>query len=176
MFSKRGAVLLLILLAGASAARAQGTVPCGPFTRVPPAEPMPRSAAAPVHRFEIINRAVKTQPHRVLFLGDLLTERFETDAPEVWRANMAPRGVLNAGVSGDRTEHLLWRLQHGNLAAPPPALAIVLIGTNDLTNGGNPRPAEIVFLASQQFRSLLPAPCSLLSAPKLDSATVVPDS
>ncbi len=46
---------------------------------------------------------------------------------------MVPRGVLNAGVSGDRTEHLLWRLQHGNLAGPPPAAVVVLIGTNDLT-------------------------------------------
>src|SRR5678816_3254322 len=91
-----------------------------------------------------IRDRVRTIPHRVLFLGDSITERFETDAPEVWRAHMAPRLVLNAGVSGDRTEHLLWRLQHGNLAGPPPAVAIVLIGTNDLTNGGNSRPAEVV--------------------------------
>jgi lysophospholipase L1-like esterase len=52
--------------------------------------------------------------------------------------------VLDAGVSGDRTEHLLWRMQHGNLAGPPPKGAIVLIGTNDLTNGGNPRSPELI--------------------------------
>jgi lysophospholipase L1-like esterase len=78
----------------------------------------------------------------VLFLGDSLTERFPHDAPLVWREHMQPRGVLNAGVSGDRTENLLWRLHNGNLAGPPPALIILLIGTNDLTYGGRPRPPE----------------------------------
>src|SRR5262249_19324394 len=38
---------------------------------------------------------------------------------------------LNAGLSGDRTDHLLWRLQHGNLARPPPKAVGLLIGTND---------------------------------------------
>jgi beta-glucosidase len=92
----------------------------------------------------VIKRAVRSQPYRVLFLGDSLTERFPEDAAQVWREHMAPRLVLNAGVSGDRTEHLLWRLQHGNLDGPAPAVAVVLIGTNDLTNGSNPRPAELV--------------------------------
>jgi lysophospholipase L1-like esterase len=108
------------------------------------AVPAPRSAWWPVERFKLINRLVKTQPHRMLFLGDSLADRFEHDAPDVWRQHMAPRGVFNAGVSGDRTEHLLWRLQHGNLAGPPPAGVVVLIGTNDLTNGGEGRPPEMI--------------------------------
>jgi hypothetical protein len=32
---------------------------------------------------------------------------------------LASRGALNAGVSGDRTDNLLWRLQNGNLDRPP---------------------------------------------------------
>jgi lysophospholipase L1-like esterase len=35
----------------------------------------------------------------------------------------------------------LWRLQHGNLAGPPPAAAIMLIGTNDLGHGRPPEQA-----------------------------------
>src|SRR4029079_15376803 len=53
---------------------------------------------------------------------------------------------------GDRTEHLLWRLKHGNLAGPPPSGFIVLIGTNDLTNGGRGRPPE---LAAEGIRANL---------------------
>jgi lysophospholipase L1-like esterase len=133
-------VSLLALIWGQSAVRAQDTWRCGPFTEDVLAAPEPREASWPVHRFEKITAAVKAQPHRVLFLGDSITERFPTDAPEVWRDHMEPRGVLNAGVSGDRTEHLLWRLEHGNLDGPPPAAVVVLIGTNDLGHG---RPPEI---------------------------------
>lgn len=114
---------------------------CGRFTTAPIAAPAPRVARRPVARFAAINAAVKTSPYRALFLGDSLTQGFDGKA---WREHMAPRGVLNAGVSGDRTEHLLWRLKHGNLDGPPPRGVIVLIGTNDLTSGGHPRTPEIV--------------------------------
>ena len=51
----------------------------------------------------------------MLIFGDSLTEGWDAT---VWERSLAPRGALNAGVSGDRTDHLLWRLQHGNLAGP----------------------------------------------------------
>jgi beta-glucosidase len=127
--------LLLAIVAAGNAASAQ-TLRCGPFVHEPIAEPAPRIAASALARFEHIKREVRQRPYRVLFLGDSLTERFNRT---VWREDMAPRGVLNAGVNGDRTENLLWRLQHGNLDGPPPAGLVVLIGTNDLTNGGHPR-------------------------------------
>jgi lysophospholipase L1-like esterase len=145
MIRAAGAVLLAVLSLGtASPARTQTVVLCERFTEQPLAAPAPREAAWPRRRFEKINAAVRSEPYRVLFFGDSITERFETDAPEVWRRHMEWRRVLNAGVSGDRSEHLLWRLQHGNLAGPQPPGAVVLIGTNDLTNGGNPRPPELV--------------------------------
>jgi lysophospholipase L1-like esterase len=123
---------------------AQTPLRCGPFTQVTLAAPEPREARWPVQRFETIKAALKTERYRVLFLGDSITERFPTDAPEVWHDHMAPRGVFNAGVSGDRTEHLLWRLQHGNLDGPPPPGVVMLIGTNDLTIGGEGRPPDVV--------------------------------
>ena len=131
----------LALLGFTATAQAQAPLRCGPFTSDVLAAPEPREVASARQRFEQIKAAVKTQPYRVLFLGDSLTERFD---PQVWHSDMAPRGVLNSGVNGDRTEHLLWRLQHGNLDGPPPAAVVVLIGTNDLTNGGEGRPAEQV--------------------------------
>ena len=116
-------------------APAHAQVACAPFTAQPLPAPAPRRAWWPVHRFGEINKWVKTRPYRVLFFGDSITEDFDK---EVWRANLAPRGVFNAGVSGDNTEHLLWRLQHGNLAGPPPRGVILLIGTNDLGHGRSP--------------------------------------
>jgi lysophospholipase L1-like esterase len=98
--------------------------------------PTPRQNGHARARFEQINTAVKGQPHRVLFLGDSLTEGFDH---EVWEQHMAPRGVLNAGIGGDRTDHLRWRLEHGNLDGPPPQAVVLLIGTNDL---GYEKPTE----------------------------------
>ena len=134
-------VSLLAVLCGPISAHPQSTLRCGAFTSDVLAAPAPREAPSAVQRFESIKTAVKTQPHLVLFLGDSLTERFDN---EVWREHMMPRGVLNAGVNGDRTEHLIWRLAHGNLAGPAPAGVVLLIGTNDLTNGGHGRMPEIV--------------------------------
>jgi lysophospholipase L1-like esterase len=122
---------LLALLLGFCPApgEAQSLLNCGPFTQEPPTPPRPRENGHAREQFEQINAAVKTQPHRVLFLGDSLTEHFDRG---VWQDHMAPRGVLNAGISGDRTDHLRWRLEHGNLDGPPPQAVVLLIGTNDL--------------------------------------------
>ena len=128
-----------LLLASSGIAEAQ--LACQHFTQEPAAAPAARTAQSAVRRFELINAEVKSVKHRILYLGDSLTERWNAEA---WREHMEPRGVLNAGVNGDRTEHLLWRLEHGNLAGPPPAGVILLIGTNDLTNGGRGRAPEEV--------------------------------
>ena len=131
---------------------AQAQVRCGSFTSEPLDPPEPRTAAEPVATFEHINTAVKTQPYRALFIGDSITERWQLPvwgAKPVWDANMAPRGVLNAGVSGDRTEHVLWRLDHGNLDGPPPKGVVLMIGTNDLGHGRSPE------LAAQGIRAIL---------------------
>ena len=133
----------LALLWGAPIAAAQTPLPCAKFTSEALPRPTPRVAAWPAKRFETINAQVRDAPQRVLFLGDSLTERFPHDAPQAWRRYIEPHRVLNAGVSGDRTETLLWRLQNGNLDGPPPALVVILIGTNDLAYDGPPRSPEL---------------------------------
>lgn len=74
----------------------------------------------------------------IVFLGDSITQGWEKEGKEVWEKQFARRGAVNFGIGGDRTEHLAWRVDHGNLdglAAPKegaaPKLAIVMIGTNN---------------------------------------------
>jgi lysophospholipase L1-like esterase len=110
-------------------------VRCGPFTHEELPAPVPSPYASAVERGKSINHAVKSKPYSILFLGDSLTEGWDA---AVWEQHLAPRGALNAGVSGDRTDHLLWRLQNGNLAGPPPDALVLLIGTNDLAYGRSP--------------------------------------
>jgi lysophospholipase L1-like esterase len=137
--ARRSALIRLLAVLAIAAlptsAQPQSALRCGAFTQEALPEPAPRENAHARERFERIKAAVKNQPYEVLFLGDSLTERFDE---QVWQAHMTPRGVLNAGVSGDRTEHLLWRLTHGNLDGPTPRGVVLLIGTNDLGHGRSP--------------------------------------
>lgn len=73
----------------------------------------------------------------LLLIGDSITQNYEKAAPpdedfqSTWQQFYGARGALNLGFSGDGTEHLLWRLQHGEVDGLQPKLAVVLIGTND---------------------------------------------
>lgn len=108
---------------------------CGPFATEPTAAPTARDDPNFVARMAAINQAVK-QPYNALFLGDSLTQRWTSD---IWQKDFAPLGVVNAGIDGDRTEHLLWRLDHGNLDGVSPKVVVILIGTNDLGHGREPQ-------------------------------------
>ena len=39
---------------------------------------------------------------------------------QLWEETIKPLNALNAGISGDRTEHVLWRLQNGLLKHATP--------------------------------------------------------
>ena len=131
-----GALLALIFAAAsAGLARAANSPPCPQFTRDGPPQPAARSDPHGLQRLESINQAVKSVSHSVLFLGNSLTEGWD---PESWATSFAPGDILNAGISGDFTDHILWRLEHGNLDGPPPRAVILLIGTNDLAAHRSP--------------------------------------
>lgn len=67
----------------------------------------------------------------LLFVGDSITQGWEGGGKEVWEEYYADRQALNLGFSGDRTEHVLWRLTRGSLGNVKPKVAVVMIGTNN---------------------------------------------
>ena len=89
----------------------------------------------------------------VLFLGDSITDgwrRLERGGGKaVWDQAFAPLRAANFGISGDRTQHVLWRLQNGELNGIKPKAIVLMIGTNNTgfeRDGKTPRntPAETV--------------------------------
>ncbi len=59
-------------------------------------------------------------------------------APDVWNRTFAGWSVENLGFGWDRTENVLWRINHGELNGISPKLIIILIGTNNSgINGAN---------------------------------------
>jgi lysophospholipase L1-like esterase len=93
--------------------------------------PMPRDGGW-IQRHEQFNNRAKQGDVDLIFLGDSITQGWEgKDAQEVWQKYYGDRKAMNAGIGGDRTQHVLWRLENGNIAGIKPKLAVIMIGTNN---------------------------------------------
>ena len=83
-------------------------------------------------RFIQKNQVVKNGDIDLVFLGDSITEGWETGAgKDIWEKYYSKRKSLNLGFGGDRTEHVIWRLQNGNFDGINPKLVVLMIGTNN---------------------------------------------
>jgi len=71
------------------------------------------------------------EPLELLFLGDSITHAWEVEGEEYWQQHFAHPKAFNLGFAGDRTEHLLWRIQNGEVANLSPEWIVLLIGTNN---------------------------------------------
>jgi lysophospholipase L1-like esterase len=78
----------------------------------------------------------------VLFLGDSITDQWPQVGEWSW-LKLAHYNPANFGIGGDRTEHLLWRLEHGELQGIAPKLVVLLIGTNNIGHVHDERPEWI---------------------------------
>jgi lysophospholipase L1-like esterase len=67
----------------------------------------------------------------ILFLGDSITDFWRNRGSNVWNKYYAPRHAANFGISGDRTQHLLWRMDNGELDGIKPRVVVLMIGTNN---------------------------------------------
>jgi lysophospholipase L1-like esterase len=67
----------------------------------------------------------------LVFLGDSITDRWPRVGEGSW-LKLAPYKPANFGVEGDCTEHLLWRLEQGELDGIAPKVVVVLIGSNNV--------------------------------------------
>lgn len=107
-------------------------------------------------RHESMNKRVAQGNVDMLLIGDSITHGWEGDGKKVWAEYYAPRNAVNLGIGGDRTQHVLWRLDNGNIDGISPKLAMLMIGTN---NAGANSPEEIadgVKAIVEKLRTKLP--------------------
>ncbi len=111
------------------------------------AEEKQHSAVSSAHRHSwwtlrnnAVNERVKKGNVDLLFIGDSITHSWESGGKKYWDQYYARRNAVNMGFSGDRTQHVLWRLDHGHLEGISPKLAVLMIGTNN--SNGNDNTAE----------------------------------
>ncbi len=138
LFAMRRPTSLLLLLMTASV-----------LAQDPPTPPPPPRGVLPVpkeggwmKRHEEFVATAKKGPIPVLFLGDSITEGwYRKDIRKIWDERFAPLSAANFGISGDRTQHLLWRLQNGEFDGQTPKVAVLLIGINNIGQK-DPEPPE----------------------------------
>ncbi|HRH96243.1 MAG TPA: platelet-activating factor acetylhydrolase IB subunit [Prosthecobacter sp.] len=99
--------------------------------------PKPREGGW-VKRHESFNEISQKGEAQLVFLGDSITQGWEGNGKEVWAKFWAPLKAANFGISADRTEHVIWRLQNGNFDGIKPKLVVLMIGTNNTGHQGRP--------------------------------------
>ena len=146
-----------------------------PAAANPAIQPAPRDAAW-IKRHEGFVAEAARGGVDVLFLGDSITDGWRRPGPNggkaVWDRELAPLRAANFGIGGDRTQHVLWRIEQGTLEGLRPRVVVLMIGTNNTgfeRDGTTPRntPAETVAGVSAivtQLRRRLPEARVLLLA------------
>ena len=84
----------------------------------------------------------------LLLLGDSITDWWPKQGEWSW-LHLAGYEPANFGVAGDRTEHLLWRITHGELDTINPKVAVLLIGTNNIGNFEDEEPVWVANAINQ---------------------------
>ncbi len=166
-------ILVIAALFSASSAFAQTNAPAAPASangsvtpvKLPPQAPdvaavKMRPDGQPDAEFlkhhESLVAIAKQGKAELVFLGDSITAGWESQKP-IWDKAFGPYKPTNFGISGDRTQHVLWRIENGELEGFKPKVAVVMIGTNnlgaDLAEGIAKGIAEIVKTIRQKSPS-----------------------
>ena len=64
-----------------------------------------------------------------------MTQGWENADKEVWTSYYSGRHAANVGMSSDHAQHVLWRIEQGNLERIQPKAVILMIGTNNAYAG-----------------------------------------
>lgn len=151
--------------------------------------PEPRTDSYWIKHHEANLAAARKGGIEILFMGDSITDFWQVDdvsrgGKPVWDRNFAPRHAANFGISADRTQHVLWRMAHGELDGIAPKAVVLMIGTNNtglerdnVTPRNTPaQTVEGVKAVVREFRQRLPQAKILLLAifPRADNRVSPP--
>jgi beta-glucosidase len=75
--------------------------------------PVPQTDEWWMPRHERVLERVAEGNVDLIMIGDSITHGWEEDSEALWDQYYAPRNAVNMGFSGDRTQHVLWRIADG---------------------------------------------------------------
>jgi len=116
-------------------------------------------------QFAEILQGVKKQKIDLAFEGDSITAGWRGGGHDVFTSRYSALNAYSFGIGGDRTEHVLWRLQQGELDGLSPKLIVLMIGTNNISAGNTPQQvAEGIAAIVKDMRTRCPSSHILLLA------------
>jgi len=118
-------------------------------------KPVPRDGNW-MKRHDSFNERVKKGNVDLIFIGDSITQGWEGAGKEAWAKHYGSRNAVNLGIGGDRTQHVLWRLDNGNIEGIKPKLAVIMIGTNNSGSNTSEQIADGITAIVKKLREKLP--------------------
>jgi lysophospholipase L1-like esterase len=73
----------------------------------------------------------------ILLVGDSITQQWGSvldgkPLNAAWQKHFGRYKTINLGIAGDKTQNVLWRLDHGEVDGLAPRLVVLLIGNNNM--------------------------------------------
>ncbi len=99
----------------------------------------------------------------LLFLGDSITAGWNGHKA-IWEKAFGEYKPANFGIGGDRTQHVLWRIENGELEVHKPKAVVLMIGTNNSGSDESEGTARGVTKIVETIRAKLPQTKILLLA------------
>ena len=129
------------------------------------AAPRPWSTAKWLAQHDSFVKRARQGGIDVLFIGDSIVANFATRGNDAWQREIAPLGgVADFGISGDRTQFVLWRAQNGELDGTGARVVVLMIGTNNLASATPENVARGVAAIVGTVRAKLPDATVILNA------------
>lgn len=105
-------------------------------------------------RHEAVLKAKDEVNPEIVMIGDSITHFWAGPpkghtqrGPQAWKQLFGDRRVLNLGFGWDRTQNVLWRLDHGEFDGLHPRWVVINIGTNNFSSTSHAKassPAQVV--------------------------------
>ncbi len=116
-------------------------------------------------RHNAVVERVKQGHVDLLLIGDSITHMWGGVPEEqtihgrgdyLWDKYFGSRNAVNLGFGWDRTQHVLWRFDHGEIDGIKPKVAVVMIGTNNMGTNSSEDIATGIDTIVSQLRHKLP--------------------
>lgn len=98
------------------------------WPQVPTAGHFSGDAWLKLHEVHVRTVQANAGPVDVLLVGDSITIQWG----ESWAKHFPELNAVNIGIGGDKTQNVLWRLDHGGVEGLEPKAIVLMIGNNNM--------------------------------------------